>query len=64
MYEVTKFQDPRGRWCIRYRKGDYVGTYTAMDEDDADAFAESHERQEADRRFAVLKLTTRLPTRE
>jgi hypothetical protein len=52
-------QDERGRWCVRYRDGDYVGTYTADSEADAQAFAASPERQHADRAFAVVKFRAR-----
>lgn len=49
------WQDERGRWVVRYRIDDYVGTRVCESELDAYAFANSAERQDADRAFAAAK---------
>ena len=46
-------QDERGRWQVKYHDGTFVGTYVALGKQDADDFAASEERQQADRAFAV-----------
>jgi hypothetical protein len=52
-------QDGRGRWTVKYHDGTYVGIYTADSRADAEAFADSPERQAADRAFAVAKFRAR-----
>jgi hypothetical protein len=49
------------KWVVRYfGDGDYFGDYIADSAADARGFANSPERQAADRAFAVLQFKTKM----